>query len=293
MSLNGSASVRMSARVWVRAVPRQATVIGLGALLLTFGALVPVPLARAAIVVPLALSTPGYAIVALAFGRTRRDAVVTVALSVLLSVAFYPLLCLLLYAAGITLSRSSVLSGTDLLLALLAVAIAQRDRPRGPVSTPAPVNGAVHWMAARHVLAYVGGLAFTVAALGSAQRLLPPPAPAPYTAFYLTSSARQAGSNITTASRRMSIGIGIANHTGHRQVYRLVAALDGAARWRGRTVAVAAGHTWSGRVAGPAPRDRCAHRLSIVLQFYPGNATVSTLDVWVRATKGTAVCRAH
>lgn len=292
MSLNGSASVRTNAGVWVRAVPRQATVIGLAALLLTFGALVPVPLARAAIVVPLALSTPGYAVVALAFGRTRRDAVVTVALSVLLSVAFYPLLCLLLYAAGITLSRSSVLSGTDLLLVLLAVAIALRDRSRGPVSTPAPVNGAVHWMAARHVLAYVGGLAFIVAALGGAQRLLPSAAPAPYTAFYLTGAARHAGSSITTASRRLTISIGIANHTGHRQTYRIVPALDGAARWHGHTVTLAAGHTWSGRVAGPAPRDRCAHRLSIALRSR-SNATISDLDVWVRATKGAAACQAH
>ena len=99
---------------------------------MNLGVLVPLPALRAMVTLPLALLVPGYAVMMAVFGhRPRRDAPLTLAFTVLLSMATYPLVALALSAAAIPIRTGSVMLSTDGLVALLvAVAVLRTRRER-------------------------------------------------------------------------------------------------------------------------------------------------------------------
>ncbi|HKO25604.1 MAG TPA: hypothetical protein VJY65_12810, partial [Chloroflexota bacterium] len=73
--------------------PARLLLVALG--VMNLGVLMPLPALRAALTLPLALLVPGYAVLMAAFGhRQRHDAPLTLAFTVLLSMAMYPLVAL-------------------------------------------------------------------------------------------------------------------------------------------------------------------------------------------------------
>src|SRR5918911_4448372 len=107
--------------------PARLLLVALG--VMNLGVLMPLPALRAALTLPLALLVPGYAVLMAACGhRPRHDAPLTLALTVLLSMATYPLVALALSAAAIPIRTGSVMLSTDGLVAFLVVVALLRTR---------------------------------------------------------------------------------------------------------------------------------------------------------------------
>jgi len=276
---------------------------------LNLGVAAPVPLLRAVVTLPLALLVPGYAVVLALFGRRLPlDAAPLAALTALLSMAFYPLLALVLYAAGWPLATGSVLAGTDAAILLFtAVAAARMATLHPPLRQaalrPPLVNTEMEdeesGSASRRPrgparLALGGlGVAAMLILLGAVTvgttRVLPASPAAPSTAFYLAGRWSRLSSVVSLApGHRLAVVVGIANNTGRRQVYRLSPLLDGA-RWRAVMVTLPAGATWTGTVAGPVPAGGCLRRLSLTLHSGDSRVALRPLVLWVQA--GTVLPR--
>jgi len=269
---------------------------------LNLGVVAPLPALRAIVALPLALFVPGYAVVLALFGRrTPLDAAPLAALAALLSMALYPLLALVLYAAGWPLSTGSVLAATDsAILLFTAMAAARLAAPRRPrayaeLRSTLPTMGLEYEkdrplsrrQGPSRLAAGALGVAVMLILLGSvtagASRLLPASPPAPSTAFYLAGRWSRLSSVVPLApGHRLAVAVGVANNTGRRQVYRLSPLLDGA-RWRAVRLTLPAGSTWTGTVAGRVPAGGCLHRLSLTLHSGGSRVALRPLVLWVRA----------
>lgn len=288
------------------ASPVQALVAALVMLNVAVFALPPAP--RAVVVLPLALLTPGYALLLTLFGRRLPlDAAPLLALAGLLGMAFYPLLALALYVIGLPLRMGSVLGGMDaFVLALTAVAAwrltshsVSRTSGSGGTRGLQPSHAADRKplfpggrRAVDQTRLALWGLGVVVAVVcagvsvaGAARALSTVPA-APYTAFYLSGRWARVDTVVTVApGRRFAVTVGVANNTGRRQVYRISPLLDDA-HWRAYTIVVLPGRTWTGAVSGRIPVAACLHRLSVTLHQRGSRTPLRPLVLWVRA--GTA-----
>ena len=261
---------------------------------ITLGALVPVPAIRAVLVLPLALVMPGYGLLAALGIRGRLDTVPTLALSVLLSIAIYPLLGLTLYAASIRLSTASVVAVTDALLLLLAATLALSIRGAGagaPGSGPSS-EPSTAWDGARGAVLFVAVVALALAALAAAMRSLPARADVPYTQLYLAGRWARVATVVEAHPRRdVVVRVGIANRTDRREKYRLVPVVDRHIRWRPRRVTLEPGDRWVGAVSGRVPATSCVHRLTIRLYRHGSPAALANLNLWVRgASDSDSIC---
>jgi uncharacterized membrane protein len=270
--------------------------------LMNLGVLAPLPALRAAVALPLALLVPGCAVMLAVFGlRPRRDAVPTLAFTVLLSMATYPLVALALYAAAIPIRIGSVMVSTDGIVALLVAVAVLRMRRRGPPTdiSVAPVITAtvVHspWSGARGGVRFAVLVAGIIAALAGAMPLLPAPTDQPYTQFYLAGSWAHLGAIVRARShQKLVVDLGIVNQTHRLQTYRIVPRLDGGPDWAGRVVPVPDGRSWTGSLDGDVPPDGCVHRLSIALRGGGNTTALQPLTLWVRSAPGRlspAACR--
>jgi len=275
---------------------RPARVLCCAVAALIIGALVPVAPLRVALVTPTALLAPGYAITVALFGPHRPlDPLPALALNLLLSMAFYPLLALLLNAAALRLSTTSVSAGAVLFIALCAALCLARGRATALVSegdyTPVGVSGVADitgvsgpstWEGVRGALLLSALVAASGALVVGAMRLQPGPAPMRDTEFYLAGRwARLGVVARPLPGHALSVQLGITNDTGRRQTYWLSPLLDDTRRWGDRVAVVPAGHTWSGTVSGAAPRGGCAHRLSVTLRVKGQRRALSILTMWV------------
>jgi uncharacterized membrane protein len=288
------------------APPIQALLVALAMLNVAVVALPPAP--RAVVVLPLALLMPGYALLLALFGRSLPlDAAPLLALAALLSMAFYPLLALALYATGLLLRMGSVLGGMDVcVLALTAVAASRfgphevsRTSNAGGTVDLQPSHGADRrplFAGSRRAvdqtrLALWGiGVVVTIVCVGvgvaGATHALSTVPAAPYTAFYLSGRWAHIDTVVTVAPGRwLVVTVGVANDTGQRQVYRL-SPLFTDAHWRAYTIVVPPGRTWTGAVSGRMPLDSCLHRLSLTLHQRGERVPLRPLVLWVRT--GTA-----
>jgi uncharacterized membrane protein len=262
--------------------------------LMNLGVLIPVPLLRAVVVLPIALLAPGYALLMLAFGdRPRLDAASTLALGILLSMAFYPLLALALYAASISLSTESILVGTDLSVMLLARLAVWRTQAHGaPAALPTRTIDAASMPRSvrngtRGSILFVGVLSAVALSLTVALHMLPKPVDPPYTQFYLTGRWSQINTIAILPHERLKVSVGVTNHTHKTRTYRIVARFDSQAPWAPRVVAVPADRTWIGDVSGRAPDSNCVHRLSIALYESGTRTPLNSLIVWTRGSGPT------
>jgi uncharacterized membrane protein len=276
-------------------LPPAAALLAATAVVLPMASLVHVTLVRASLVLPLALVVPGYGLLVAAFGPgVRFDPAPAAALSALTSAALYPLLTLVLYAAGIPLSLSSALWATDVALLALAAVIVIRGRravTAASVWVPGPAaagSGAAAspWRGAQGCLLFVGAVAITLAAIAVAVRVLPSPVDEPYTQFHL----RGRWANVNTVvraqpDRPLAVEVAVVNRTHRRQSYRLVPRLSGGRGWAPRTVTLAPGRRWAGSVGGTLPKRGCLHRLALVLREVGGHRSPErVLTVWVRSS---------
>jgi uncharacterized membrane protein len=264
--------------------------------LMNLGVLVPLPVLRAALTLPLALLVPGYAVLMAAFGhRPRPDAPLTLAFIVLLSMATYPLAALALYAAAIPIRIGSVMVSTDGLvtfLVVVAVLRGGRERRTTDISVAPFVTTTVlrsPGSEARGGVLFAALVAIAIAALAGTTPLLPAPTDRPYTQFYLAGSWAHLSSIVRARShQKLVVDLGIINQTHRWQSYQLVPRLDGGPGWSGRTVTVPSGRSWTGSMSGYVPADGCVHRLSIALRVGRNGKALSPLTLWVRGAPGTS-----
>ncbi len=288
---------------------------------MSLGVVAPVPLARALLVLPVALLAPGYALLMALFGDARRtglDLVPLLALSILLSLACYPLLALLLHLAALPIATGTVVGATDAAIMLLLAGSSWRSPRHRPGMAPLDVATGGAWEELR------GGLRFALVVgaagliLAVTLRLLPPPASVPYTMFYLTGRSayltgpvgarghrsvglgpgercaararaahRAARAAATGAIGTVDLSIGVTNGSAWRRSYRVAPLLDGVPCWPNQTLSLGPGASWSGHVGGAVPADGALHRLTITLRQPNGNGqdragSVGPLVVWVR-----------
>jgi len=235
---------------------------------------------RAAVVASLALFVPGYGILALVFGaRPPLDGVLRLAVAVLLSVALYAFLALGLHALGLRLTQATVAwatcgaIGVLGLLTLARLAAAPGGTPRAPVPR-SQLLGAAAFTAL--LLCVAGTLALTVPALPEAR-------PAPFSQLFLAGEWERLGGVATApAHGPTSVEVGVENHTGRAQRYRLLAHFEGGPAWPERSVLVPAGGRWQGTVSGQGPRAACRRRLQVDLLAGASVRPVASLSVWLR-----------
>jgi uncharacterized membrane protein len=264
------------------------------ALVLSVGVLIPQTYVRAAIVFPVALLLPGYAILVLAFGPNRRlDWVPSLSLSALLSMAFYPLAGLILAAASIALSTKSIVGAVDVLVAAALAVSFLRSRPRTEPPNRAtwlpaepPHSEPVRGINGKRMLILTAA-ALVLAGLGLvvALHFEPKAASPPYSAFYLTGAWSHLSAPVAaTGGTPLRLLVGVTNRTNRLQTYQIEPQVDGAIAWPTRSVTLLPGDTWSGPILGKMPRDRGLHELIVTLTMEPQAAPVGTLTIWLRST---------
>jgi uncharacterized membrane protein len=289
------ANVARRRLVAARAVlPRPACLLLAALGLMNLGVLAPLPALRAALTLPPALLVPGYAVMMAVFGhRSRPDALPTLALAVLLSMATYPLVALALYAAAIPIRTGSVTLSTDGIVALLAAMAVLRTRRerRTTIASVVPFLTTTvlrsPWNGARGGVLFAALVTGVIATLAGALPLLPAPTDQPYTQFYLAGSWAHLSTIVRARShQKLVVEVGITNQTHRRQRYQVVPRLDGGPGWPGRTVTVPGGRSWTGSMSGYVPADGCVHRLSIALRGGRNGHALSPLTLWVRGAPG-------
>lgn len=264
------------------------------AMLVSVGVLIPQTFVRAAIVFPIALLLPGYAILLLAFGQRRRLGwVPALSLSALLSMAFYPLAGLLLYAASIAPSTMSIVGAVDALVAAaLAVSLVRNGRGTGPLDhatwspTQPPVDEPEQGLDGKRMTILVA-VALVLAGLGlvAAPHFEPKASALPYTAFYFTGALSRVSAPVTAnGGNPLDVPVAVTNRTRGFQTYQIEPQVDGSIVWPIRTMTLPPGGTWSGSVQGWMPKVIGLHELIIALNMESQGTPVGTLTLWLRST---------
>ncbi len=272
--------------LWRRSTDRSlaATWIGIGIAALLVAQLMPVPV-RAALSLPVLLLAPGAAL-QLLLGRRLRgtDRWLTVALSLVLSLALLPLLVLLLYAVHRPLDGSSMIAVViDTTIAMAAIgALFHPDdvsavRARRALGRPhVPVRA----------LAAVAVIAVTGAIVLVSWSVLPGSTPARYSAIALAGSWSQVNHpTVVPAHQKLSVSVTVENHTARTVSYQVVPKLAGGS-WKASSLTLAPGRSWSGEVSGTMPAGGCLHRLRIGLRCSAATtACTQSLIVWLEDRK--------
>jgi hypothetical protein len=264
---------------------RAAAVLVIAAALLTGGVFVPVGAIRVLIVLAPALVLPG---AGLLFGlgvlRGRWDPVPTLALCVIVSLAFYPLAGLLIYEIGIRLSTVSVVVEVDVfILLMLALGSPSLTHNGPPLLRALPEDDADRrrwgvWLAA------VSVACAAVVVLGFL--LLPKEVPAPYTAFYFTGSTATLNGTITMAAGTQLVApVAVNNRSGATADYLISAKLQGIASAPDRRVSVPPSGTWTGSVVTTVDQPGCLLQLVIDLLNRDGGSKVASLDLWIQVRR--------
>jgi len=278
----------------VRPGYRRAALLLAGAVTLSLGVLVPFPIVRALLEVPVALLLPGAAIIFAAESDAEWiDAPMRWALVVMLSLAFYPLLSLTIYAAGLSLDGRTIVAGTDVVVVAIAALLALRRRGAGGETAPASARGErPRLLAARAkgpvmfaaVLALAGGAAAVTV------HVMPKPVAAPYSVIRLAGSWAHLSSALPVEpGTRLVVPLAIDNRTHQPQTYRIAPSPDLGGPWPPVVVQVPADRTWVGSVQGVVQGSGCLQRLTIGLFEGAGATPVATVGVWLDTGTGPGV----
>jgi uncharacterized membrane protein len=244
------------------AASRLSMPIALAAATLVFSVapLLPSPL-RAIVVLPLAFVLPGAAMT-LALGWPRSDvwAPIAFGLRVVLSLAFYPMLALALFALHIRYSTAAWILGTDVFI-VAAMAVAAFSR-RTETATAPNENVGVSRDGLGWLLWLVGVVALATVALVATNALVPG---APKTQFSAISlRTLPAGDQVVVpAGQSLRVPIEITNSTSAAQTYRVRAQLDARPFGTDQRVRIEPGAKWTGEVTGAVPADGCLHHLQV------------------------------
>jgi hypothetical protein len=277
---------------------RAATMAAAGGLLAA-GTLVATPGIRAAIVLPVAMLAPGYAIATLVMGRRGLgDPALMLALSALLSLSWYCLLGVLLYAIGVPFRGISVVAGADLPVVVAVVTESLRARAWPPATRWFDVGVAGPATSRRRGTAGAGtalgvGVVAGAALVATALHWLGSPAETPYSRLALAGRWANLQSAVAVQPRTtLDVPVSVANHGTTPRTYHLVPGLATGQRWAVRRLRVAPGRTWTGALRGTVPRAACLNRLRIRLAGRDRRDLAAAVDVWLRTTRGAReTCR--
>ena len=254
---------------------------------LAFGVYLPTPL-RGLAVLPIALTLPGYAL--LAGLRTRRvgdDPLATLALSAIVSVALLVLAALAMYAAEVRVSAASV---AHLIVAFVAVMVLLAPSLR---SAPATSRGE---LALQGVGSFTGlvlpaiavGAAIGVVALALA--LLPGTPLARFTDVSLAGPRATDSVPALVAPRvTQQVPVTLRNRSGGTQIYAIEPAMEHG-HWYGTTVRLRDGERWTGSVVGRVPAGGCLHRLRIAARPLARSDREVSVTTWFRTRELPASC---
>ena len=254
---------------------------------LAFGIYLPAPL-RAVVVLPIALTLPGYAL--LAGLRTRRvgdDPLATLAVSATVSVALLVLAALAMYSAQVRVSASGI---AHVIVAFVAVMILLAPSLR---MAPATTRGefalqGVSTFAGLVLPAVAVGAAVGVVALSLA--LLPGAAVARFTEMALTGPhAIAAEAELVPPQVTQQVPITLRNRSGGTQVYAIEPIMEHG-RWYGTTVRLREGERWTGAVVGRVPAGGCLHRLRITARPLARSDRAVSVTTWFRTRKLPGSC---
>jgi uncharacterized membrane protein len=226
---------------------------------------------RVAVVAPVILLVPGYALQH-AVG-VRVDRITRLALSAALSLAVVPLAGLAVWALHGTLDAQRVLA----LLAAFAIvpalaALARRPRPAARVAAGGgTLGGAVR-------VAVVAGAA--VALIAVLLEVLPGAPAERFTQVALAGTWAGLDDAVTVRpGARVVVDVEVTNHTGATAMLLVEPTMKGA-QWRGEAVRLEDGATWRGTVEGAVPRGGCLHRLRVGVRDADGGPALEGVPAW-------------
>jgi len=251
----------------------QLVVLGLAALL-TIATVMPSGPVRTAVVLPLALFLPGYALSLAIFGNLR-DWAATAGISCFLSIAVYAFDGLLLHALSYRLTTHSIVVTVDaVVIACVATNIATTRHASLQLRPKAVVTRATY------VTAFLAVAALAASAAVVTQRALPKPASAPFTEFAFAGRWSHVTTVISPTSSRLRVALTLHNQTGQKQLYRIAPVLAGRP-WASRRVGLEAGERWTGLIEGPVLARPCLQRLRVALDTSP-KVRITTLALEIR-----------
>ena len=254
---------------------------------IAFGIYLPAPL-RAVVVLPIALTLPGYALLAgLRARRVGDDPLATLAVSAIVSVALLVLAALAMYSAEVRVSAPSV---AHLIVAFVAVMILLAPSLR---TAPAATRGEL----ALQGVGSFAGLVLPAAAIGAAigvvalsLALLPGAAVARFTDVSLAGPGATATDAARVAPRvTQRVPITLRNRSGGTQVYAIEPAME-RGHWYGTTVRLRDGQRWTGAVIGRVPAGGCLHRLRITARPLARSDRAVSVTTWLRTRELPASC---
>lgn len=260
-------------------------VLLLGAFLLPIGVLAPEVL-RVLVVLPLALVLPGAATTyAIRPPRSDVRSAEFLGLRLVLSLAFYPLLALVLFALTVRYSTESFVVATDVfVVAMVVVGWYSRRSISAPESagTWNPGGEGARWAI---WLACVVALCAT--AIVATNALVPRDPTAQFSSIFLLKPP--VGSVLEVSRGKvLDAPIGVANSTDGPENYHLTSRIDAAEFGRDLFIMLEPGRQWSGVVSGTVPDDGCSHHVVVVLT--DSAELARSVGFWARVA-GTNGCR--
>jgi hypothetical protein len=259
------------------------------AVAINLGPLIPVPSVRAAVVLPVALLAPGYALLVLFAGpRGWGLRPLSVTSSLLLSISVYPLLALSLYVASVSLTTTSLAAGVSvLLLAALAVTAARARSWSGVAGSSFALLAPARWRFGSSAWPLLLGGLVAVAIVVAVRAMPDSVIPEPHHELSLAGDwARLGGVASIRPGQRLAVSVAVVNGTDQAGRYEIGARLQRGGTWAPRNVTLAPGARWQGSVAGEVPGASCLNRLTISLRAGDGGAEAATVGIWLRTRTG-------
>ena len=273
---------------------------GVGILLITAGAAIPWTPVRAAVVLPVALVIPGWAIsVAIhgwrpvsegVFAHERRPHLPEAGLLVVLSLAFFALFSLGIAALTIPLSTLSYVVGTDVSIVVLVTVGLLRVRPetarRDPVGADsARINRS--WLTWTLAVTAAGSFALTIGVLE-----FPETAPQVYESLALGGSwARVSGPVTIDPGSIVRIPIVVTSTAPTSTRFRVHATIDGVPLGPDIALNAYRSTTWTGSINVTVSGASCRHQVIVSLEPDAGGAPVAATSVWLATSApGASVC---
>jgi hypothetical protein len=293
-----SGPTRPGARIARHIASPGALDILLGALAFTFLVTVPVEALRATFGMTAAVLFPGWAVLAVAIrDEMKLDTLPRLALTLMVSLAVYPLVLIGGYAAGAHISRDAALVGIDLVGLVCAGVRRTQPSERGDADSLADAG-----VAGRRAAAPGGtdwtpyALAGVVAAVGIvmlvAWTTFGPVRPAPYDSLALTGPSAATDNLLHAAPQgSLTLSVSVDNGSAHAHSYTVSGLPDGSGPWRPVLIDVAAHGSWTGSLKGDVSADGCARRMSVeaTRDDAPIGSAPLTIAVWF-TSGATATC---
>jgi uncharacterized membrane protein len=246
--------------------------------------------------VPLVLWLPGHALVCADFGHSLElTGVRRVCLSVLLSLATYPILALVVSALGVAMSGITVAVSTWVFIGGCAAVVWRRTRRSGHTGGEVPregsgeVPGAGPGRRSALTAVMVPGAAIVASMLiaWAGVTMLPRKPADEFSAAAFDGPWALVSSVVPVQPDTFeTVAVRVWNHTSHPVTYRVTGAVDEGEAWSSTRLEIRAGHSEVVQVVGAAPAGACRARLSIGIQASQG-PPLNPLTLYLKDAEAT------